>query len=131
MEIQREGRDEEIAGILREEKSLEQTLRDLFAAIRRLKAYTDGCGRQGLEESMRRDAVSHNFGLIAHGMLELQDISGFQKYEAVLNRWLNFLWGFTWKAPESIDWDTLWHVIEQDVPQLKADLLEIEAAERH
>lgn len=130
MATQREGRNEEAAGIIREEKSLAQTLRDLFAAIGRLKVYTDGCGRQGLEEPMRRDAIAHNFGLLAHGMLELQDISGFQKYEVVLNRWLNFSWGFTWKTPDVIDWDALWQVIEQDVPQLEAELLDIEAAER-
>lgn len=109
---------------------LERNMADLFGAIGRLKSYTDDTGREGLEDAMRRDAVSHNFGLIAHAVLGLQDIAGFQKYESILDRWLKFSWEFTWKSPEVIEWDVVWETLQRDVPTLEVDLARIAEAER-
>lgn len=109
--------------------ALEKELTLLFDAVRRLKTYTDGVKGERLDEPMRRDAVAHNFGLIAHGMLALQDIAGFQRYEAFLNRWLTLLWDFTWKPPASIDWNAAWEVVKNEIPVLEAELSRIAEAE--
>ena len=125
----RQGNNQNVADNVSADELLERNLADLFGAIGRLKSYTDDIGREGLEDAMRRDAVSHNFGLIAHAVLGLQDISGFQKYESILDRWLKFSWEFTWKSPEVIEWDMVWEILQGDLPLLEVELARIAAAD--
>ncbi|CAB3647304.1 HepT-like ribonuclease domain-containing protein [Achromobacter pestifer] len=98
----------------------------LASAIAQIQMYIRDCDREDFrDDRLRQDAVAHNLSAIAHGVLGLQDLPGFQPYEPVLNPWLHYCWDFSWLPMDKVDLDEVWEIIHQDLPQFEADLARI------
>ncbi|MGJ7542483.1 hypothetical protein [Variovorax sp. LT1R16] len=101
---------------------LGRSLDRVVGAIDRINTYAHGHSKRDLMEPMRQDAIAHSMGLIAHNVLGLQSISSLQKHDALLNHWVAFFWDFTWKSADMINWDSLWDMVQDDLPRFGADM---------
>lgn len=107
------------------ERSDIELLRDILESIEKVRQYTDGMGYEDFERDGRTaDAVARNFGIIGEAAGRLSK-EIWETYHTVPWRDITGLRHKIVHDYFSLDYETIWQTLEEDLPVLQQQIQSI------